>query len=80
MDVGGRFAGSLSGSMNMMGNAGGAVTPMIVPVVLKMTNDNWHANFWVFAGIYLLGALCWVFIDPVTPLEKECEATGVEEK
>ena len=53
---------------------------MIVPVVLKMTNDNWHANFWVFAGIYLLGALCWVFIDPVTPLEKECEATGVEEK
>lgn len=70
MDVGGRFAGSLSGSMNMMGNAGGALTPMIVPLVLKMTNDNWHANFWVFAAIYLLGAVCWMFIDPVTPLEK----------
>ncbi len=71
MDVGGRFAGSLSGSMNMMGNAGGAITPMIVPLVLKATNNNWQANFWVFAGIYLLGALCWVFIDPVTPLEEE---------
>ena len=71
MDVGGRFAGSLSGSMNMMGNAGGAITPMIVPLVLKATNNNWQANFWVFAGIYLLAALCWVFIDPVTPLDKE---------
>jgi nitrate/nitrite transporter NarK len=70
MDVGGRFAGSLSGSMNMMGNAGGAVTPMIVPFVLTLTHGNWQANFWVFAGIYVLGAACWVFIDPVTPLEE----------
>ena len=27
MDVGGRHAGALSGSMNMMGNAGGAIAP-----------------------------------------------------
>jgi MFS transporter, ACS family, glucarate transporter len=74
MDVGGRFAGSLSGSMNMMGNAGGAITPMIVPLVLKATNNNWQANFWVFAGIYLLAALCWIFIDPVTPLDKDDKA------
>jgi MFS transporter, ACS family, glucarate transporter len=69
MDVGGRFAGSLSGSMNMMGNAGGALAPMIVPFVLKAANENWNANFWMFAGVYCLGALCWLFIDPVTPLE-----------
>jgi nitrate/nitrite transporter NarK len=62
--------------MNMMGNAGGAVTPMIVPLVLTMTHNNWHANFWVFAGIYLLGALCWVFLDPVTSLETEMEVTA----
>jgi predicted MFS family arabinose efflux permease len=30
MDVGGRHAGSLSGSMNMMGNLGGAVGPVVV--------------------------------------------------
>ena len=40
MDVGGRFAGSLSGSMNMMGNAGGALAPMIVPFVLKATHGE----------------------------------------
>ena len=71
MDVGGRYAGSLSGSMNMMGNAGGAVAPMVVPFVLTLTNNNWNANFVMFAVVYGLGALCWLFIDPVTPLEEQ---------
>ena len=71
MDVGGRFAGSLSGSMNMMGNAGGALAPMIVPFVLKAADNNWNANFWMFAAVYFLGALCWLFIDPVKPLEEQ---------
>jgi MFS family permease len=71
MDVGGRFAGSLSGSMNMMGNGGGAFAPMIVPMVLKATDNNWNANFIMFAVVYFLGALCWLLIDPVTPLEQE---------
>src|SRR5258706_6725183 len=59
MDVGGRFAGSLSGSMNMMGNIGGALAPMVVPKVLAATSNNWNANFWMFAAVYFLGALCW---------------------
>src|SRR6266704_3005196 len=71
MDVGGRCAGSLSGSMNMMGNAGGALAPMIVPFVLKAAHNNWNANFWMFAAVYFLGALCWLFIDSVTPLEPQ---------
>src|SRR5882724_9072316 len=76
MDVGGRCAGSLSGSMNMMGNAGGALAPMIVPFVLKATHNNWNANFWMFAAVYFLGGLCWLFIDPVTPLEAQPQNTA----
>jgi hypothetical protein len=59
--------------MNMMGNAGGAVAPMVVPFVLKATNDNWNANFVMFAAVYGVGALCWLFIDPVTPLVESGE-------
>jgi ACS family glucarate transporter-like MFS transporter len=70
MDVGGKYAGSLSGSMNMMGNAGGALAPMIVPMVLKANDGNWNANFVMFAAVYGLGAFCWLFIDPVTPLDE----------
>ncbi|MBM3834074.1 MAG: MFS transporter [Verrucomicrobia bacterium] len=73
MDVGGKYAGSLSGSMNMMGNFGGAVAPMVVAYVLQHFNNNWNLNFQMFAAVYFVGAICWLFIDPVTPLDHEEE-------
>ncbi len=76
MDVGGRFAGTLSGSMNMMGNFGGMAGPLVVGYILKFTDRNWEITFWLSSAIYFLGGLCWLFIDPVTPLEKQ----AIEEK
>jgi MFS family permease len=63
MDVGGRHAGALSGSMNMMGNAGGAIAPMVVPLVLAATDNDWGLNITLFAVAYFLGAACWFFIN-----------------
>lgn len=63
MDIGGRHTGALSGSMNMMGNAGGAIAPMVVPLVLAATNNNWAVNMGLFALSYFLGAICWAFIN-----------------
>lgn len=63
MDVGGRHTGALSGSMNMMGQVGGAIAPMAVPYVLAATNNNWTANMVLFALSYFLGALCWAFVN-----------------
>ncbi len=63
MDVGGRYTGALSGSMNMMGNAGGAIAPMVVPLVLAATDNNWSINMGLFALSYFLGAVCWCFIN-----------------
>jgi len=73
MDVGGKHAGSLSGAMNMWGNIGGALCPFVIGLILKFTSNNWDLTFYVSAAIYLLGILCWMFLDPVTPLEKEAE-------
>jgi MFS family permease len=69
MDIGGRYAGSLSGSMNMMGNLGGAVGPLVVAQILKFTGNNWSICFRVAAAVYVVGAISWLFIDPVTPLD-----------
>ncbi|MEQ1850053.1 MAG: MFS transporter [Chthoniobacteraceae bacterium] len=63
MDVGGRHTGALSGSMNMLGNAGGAIAPMVVPLVLAAADNNWTINMFLFATAYFLGAACWGFID-----------------
>ena len=73
MDVGGRFAGTLSGSMNMMGNLGGMAGPLVVGYILQFTDRNWEITFWISSAIYFLGGICWLFIDPVTPLEKQVE-------
>jgi nitrate/nitrite transporter NarK len=73
MDVGGKYAGTVSGSMNMMGNFGGMAGPLVVGWVLMLTGRDWHMVFLVTSIIYSLGAFCWLFIDPVTPLEKRAE-------
>jgi MFS family permease len=74
MDVGGKFAGTFSGSMNMMGNLGGALSPPAVIWIVKHWG-GYKAAFDVSAGVYFIAALCWLFIDPVTSLDKESSAT-----
>ena len=69
MDVGGKYAGTLSGTMNMMGNLGGTLSSYMVGVILAQTH-NWLIPFYVSAGVYFLGNFCWMALDPVTPLEK----------
>jgi MFS transporter, ACS family, glucarate transporter len=70
MDVGGKYAGTLSGSMNMMGNMAGFVAPLVGGFILSHTNNNYPLFLNTMAVAYLLGAFCWPFIDPVTSLEE----------
>src|SRR5208282_635123 len=46
MDVGGKYAGTLSGTMNMLGNFGGAVSPTAISFILHTTHNNWAATFY----------------------------------
>jgi nitrate/nitrite transporter NarK len=73
MDVGGKYCGTLSGTMNMMGNLGGFVSPIVIGYIIQYTG-NWNLTFYVTAVIYLLGAVCWLLTDPVTPLEEQTSA------
>jgi MFS transporter, ACS family, glucarate transporter len=68
MDVGGKYAGTLSGSMNMMGNIAGGIAPVVAGYVLQATS-GYTVTFYLMAGVYVVSALSWRFIDPVTPLE-----------
>lgn len=71
MDVGGRYAGTLSGTMNMMASFAGSIAPVVIAYILQYSDRNWVLTFWVSACIYVIGGLCWIFIDPVTPLDLE---------
>ena len=70
MDVGGRYAGTVSGAMNMMGSVAGASSVIFVGYLLTWTSGNWTMAFYISAGIYLIGAVCWLFLDSHTPLER----------
>jgi ACS family glucarate transporter-like MFS transporter len=69
MDVGGRYSGTVSGSMNMMGNIAGALSPLAVGYLLASTG-SWPLTFYVSAAVYSLGAVCWLFLDAETPIEQ----------
>ena len=75
MDVGGKSVATLSGAMNMMGNIGGFVSSIVCGYIVQQTG-NWNLAFYVTAGAYLLGAVCWLAMDPVTPLEEQGKRAG----
>jgi len=70
MDVGGKYAGTLSGSMNMMGNMAGFCAPQVGGYILQTTGNDYTPFLYVMAGAYLLGTAVWPFIDPVTPIDQ----------
>jgi sugar phosphate permease len=74
MDVGGKAVATLSGTMNMMGNVGGFVSPIVCGYIVSHTG-NWNLAFYLTAGAYVLGGLCWLGMDPVTPLEEQVRRT-----
>jgi MFS family permease len=69
MDVGGKYAGTVSGSMNMMGNFGGMLCAALTGYLADSSGGGWTNVLLISSVVYFLGGLCWLFIDPVTSLE-----------
>ena len=70
MDIGGRYAGTVSGAMNMMGSIAGALSVTVVGYLLAWTSGNWTLTFYLSSVIYLIGAGCWLFLDSHSPVER----------
>jgi nitrate/nitrite transporter NarK len=49
--------------MNTAGNLGGVVAPMVVGFVVAQYG-SWNVPFYISAGIYTMGAVLWLAIDP----------------
>jgi sugar phosphate permease len=65
-DVGERYAGTLSGAMNMTGAFLGAAGMWIAGALFKRNLDN--LVFVLFACSYAMAALCWLAVDVTKPL------------
>jgi sugar phosphate permease len=63
MDTGGKYSGTVSGMMNMAGNIGGALSPIVFGVLAQF--GSWQAPFIVAAALLVAGSAVWAFwLDP----------------
>jgi sugar phosphate permease len=76
MDLGGRYAGTLSGLMNTWGSVGGLLAPWTIPLILERAGGNWSVPILVIAFWYGVGALCWLGVDSSTPLDRRGNLHG----
>lgn len=63
IDIGGSRVPQVFGLMNMTGNLAAAACPVLVGKLFQWTS-NWNLVLLLFAGVYLVGAFCWVFVNP----------------
>lgn len=71
-DLGKSSAGSVSGFMNFGCQIGGAAVAQITPIVAE--SFGWTTSFLVTSAACIIGAICWLLIDPnaeMTPNENQ---------
>jgi MFS family permease len=73
IDMGGRHVAPVFSMMNMLGNLGGLASTIGVPWFVEQTGQ-WDAVLFLFAGIYLAAALCWIPFDSNGMIVPEAES------
>jgi ACS family glucarate transporter-like MFS transporter len=63
LDIGGRRSGAVSAAMNTSGQVGSILSPILVAEVVRRFSQ-WSAPLYLAGILFLLGALCWLWIDP----------------
>ena len=67
IDIGGRRAGAVSGAMNTSGQVGAILSPILIAFVAqRFVNPN--ASLYLTGVLFLMGAVCWWWVDPTKPV------------
>src|SRR6185369_7220955 len=63
IEIGGSHVGVVGGTMNSIGNLVAMLNPLIVAYSVAWF-ANWDLPLYVMGGLFLVGAVCWMLIDP----------------
>ena len=63
LDIGAAHAGVVTAFMNTVGNVGGFIGPIVVGFMVDRW-QSWTMPLYLTAGVYALGALAWLAINP----------------
>ena len=67
VDIGGKHAGTVSGTMNSLGQIGGVAAPMVFGHLVEKYG-SWELPLLIAAGYYVVSAAMWMLIDPEQPI------------
>jgi sugar phosphate permease len=77
MDTGGKYSGTVSGLMNMAGNIGAALSPLVFARLVQDYGD-WKLPFFLSAALLVAGAAVWAFwLDPDRSCVEKAEEAPV---
>lgn len=75
IDIGGKHAGAVSGTMNMAGNLGSAITALAFAYLPESQRGN-VAFFYTAAGLSGLAIVCWLLANPARKIDSAASETA----
>jgi MFS family permease len=78
-DIGGRYAGTVAGTMNMAGGVGSVLCPYLIPNLRETYHFSWATVFAVLAGGWYIAGLAWLRIDATETIEPAKEQDKLAE-
>jgi MFS family permease len=74
ISYGGSYVATVFSTMNMFGNMGAALFPILAGWLVSRT-DNWNLILFLFAGIMAIDAICWALLNPIGTIDDEFRRT-----
>jgi len=79
-DIGGINSGAVSGSMNMVGNIGAALSAIIFPLMLNEETGSANAFFVLAAGLNFIAIVTWCFMNPNRTSDKKLSPAAIRNR
>ena len=76
VDIGREHSAVVGATMNTAGQIGSIISPIVVPLSVRWF-DSWNFPLYLLGGLFVIGAVCWLFIDPHQPVFAANEADGL---
>ena len=76
-DIGGSNSGAVSGSMNMVGNIGAALSAIMFPILLNEETGSANNFFMLAAGLNFVAIATWCFMNPNRTSDKKLSPKAI---
>ncbi|MHC4171732.1 MAG: MFS transporter [Planctomycetota bacterium] len=76
-DIGGSNSGAVSGSMNMVGNIGAALSAIMFPLMLNEETGSANTFFMLAAGLNFVAIATWCFMNPNRTSDKKLSPAAI---